>query len=115
MTNSESPGIIEGPREPKSQIYIMPQIMLTASKTPQCAYTICLLLLSTLKQTCIEKQKLIKRGIFKKPVRLDQSKCNSKMRANVKLRDSMGKMWTYFKSIKSKNMLQALSESILYF
>ena len=35
MTNSESPGIIEGPREPKSQIYIMPQIMLTASKTPQ--------------------------------------------------------------------------------
>ena len=33
MTNSESPGIIEGPREPKSQIYIMPQIMLTASKT----------------------------------------------------------------------------------
>ena len=36
MTNSESPGIIEGPWEPKSQIYIMPQIMLTASKTPQC-------------------------------------------------------------------------------
>ena len=35
MTNSESPGIIEGPREPKPQIYIMPQIMLTASKTPQ--------------------------------------------------------------------------------
>ena len=44
MTNSESPGIIEGPREPKSQIYIMPQIMLTASKTPQCkgAENICL-------------------------------------------------------------------------
>ena len=50
MTNSESPGIIEGPREPKSQIYIMPQIMLTASKTPQCAI---IYIIIQLKAACI--------------------------------------------------------------
>ena len=37
MTNSESPGIIEGPREPISQFYIMLQNMHPASKTPQYA------------------------------------------------------------------------------
>ena len=36
MTNSESPGTIEGPKEPLSQFYIMPQIMVPASMTPQC-------------------------------------------------------------------------------